>query len=96
MTKQTPAKKHTMRVVLNGTKSNLYHQFGLTQNPFPSVAKAEWMPFIHQVQKLGGDPIPDIQYIRDTLKDFSPEFVKLCCDRFQIGSVVKFSVEFPE
>lgn len=88
--------KHTMTVELNGTSENPYHRLGLTQNPFPQVGKHEWNLMVLQVQKLGGDPIPDVQYIRDTLKGFTPEFIELCCNNFRKGQMVTFTMEFPE
>jgi len=81
-------------VTLNGTDVNPYHVFGLTQNSFPQIAKAEYSRAVLQVQKLGGDPIPDTDYIRRVLAGFSDEFVELCCSRFKKGKMVRFEVTF--
>lgn len=83
------------KVQLNGTNENPYHKFGLSQNPFPQLAKYEYTHWILQAQKLGGDPIPNTQYIRDTLKGFTNEFIELCCKKYVLGEYVTFEVEFP-
>lgn len=81
-----------LQVCLNGTNANPFHKLGLSQNPFPQLA-------MHQrdsmaLQKLGGAPIPDVQYIRDTLKGFTSEFVDLCCKQFKPGEYVRFYVTY--
>lgn len=86
--------KYRLTVVLNGTNENPYHRLGLTQNPFPQIAKYEWLASERCLAKLGGDPIPNEAYIRETLQRFSPEFVDLCCKKFQPGKLVRFDVEF--
>lgn len=83
-------------VELNGTDINPYHKLGCTQNPFPQIASYEHGGLCRHLQKLGGDPIPDVQYIRDHLKGWSKEFVELCCERFKKGEIVKFEVSFQE
>ncbi len=83
-------------VVLNGTDKNPFHRFGLSQNPFPQVAKYEVAPHLLHLQKLGGDPIPDEDYIRRHLEGWSPEFIEGCCQRFRKGELVKFIVTFPD
>lgn len=84
-----------IEVVLNGTNENPFHRFGLKQNPFPHIAVAEYSPHILHLQALGGDPIPDVEYIRNHLKGWSQEFVDLCCNRFVKGQMVKFKAVFP-
>lgn len=95
----TPVKKVlTLRVALNGTDTNPYHRMGLTQNPFPQLARAEWDLHCLNLQKLGGDPIPHDraeEYIRQTLLGFSTELVDLCVAKFRPGEYVKFEVKFP-
>lgn len=81
-----------IRVELNGTSENPWHKMGLTQNPIPQLAKYELDRACLIVQKLGGDPIPNTDYIRETLKGFSPEFTELCCAKFVPGETVKFEV----
>jgi hypothetical protein len=83
-----------LKVCLNGTTENPYHRFGLSQNPFPQIAKYEYTKACLQLQKLGGDPIPNERYIRDTLAGFSNEFIELCCKQFMPGEYVTFEVEF--
>lgn len=85
-----------LNVVLNGTETNPWHELGLTQNPIPQLAKAEYNSYCLTLQKLGGDPIPDTDYIRKVLSGWSEEFIDLCCSRFQKGKTVRFIVEFNE
>jgi hypothetical protein len=82
-------------VALNGTSENPWHRIGLTQNPFPQIAKYEVAEACVRLQSLGGDPIPNVKYIRDKLKGFSEEFIDLCCKNYRPGEFVKFDVEFP-
>lgn len=88
-------KKVILRVELNGTDENPWHRMGLTQNPFPQIAKAEYDSKCLHLQALGGNPIPDTDYIRNHLKGWNEEFIELCCSKFEKGKVVKFRVEFP-
>ena len=83
----------TFVVELNGTDENPYHRFGVTQNPFP-LGDAEYDAAYRIVQSLGGDPIPDIDYIKRKLQGFSQEFVDLCCRKFEKGKMVRFGVSF--
>lgn len=82
-------------VKLNGTDQNPWHKYGLKANPFPQVAKYEYVGACMRMQSLGADPIPNVEYIRERLKGFSPEFVNVCCERFQKGRMVQFEVEYP-
>ena len=90
----TTTKMVKLRIALNGTDQNPYHKYGLTQNPFPQIAQAEYVNPVLIIQSLGGDPIPDTDYIRKKLKGFSKEFVELCCSRFVKGAMVEFEVTF--
>jgi len=83
-----------LKVELNGTNKNPYHKFGLSQDPFPQISEYEKSRACLRLQSLGGNPIPDVEYIRDTLKEFSDEFVNLCCLRFKKGEYVTFEVEY--
>jgi hypothetical protein len=85
-----------LRVSLNGTDTNPHHKWGLTQNPFPQLAKAEYDRACLHLQALGGDPIPNVEYIREHLKGWNPEFVELCCSRFVKGEYVRFTVEWKD
>ncbi len=87
-----------LTVALNGTDVNPFAIHGLTQNPFPQIAKAELMGAMNSLNKLGGPPIPHDTYeayIRDVLKGWSEEFVAGCVARFKPGEMVKFEVTFP-
>lgn len=83
-------------VRLNGTKENPWHKYGLKQNPFPQLGKAQYDAACLRVQSLGGDPIPNADYIRERLAGFSKEFVAGCVERFKPGELVEFVVEWPE
>lgn len=86
----------TFDVVLNGTDTNPYHQWGLKQNPFPQIARYEYASHLLHLAKLGGDPIPDTDYIRKHLEGWLPAFIDLCCKNFRKGEVVKFRYSFDE
>lgn len=84
-----------LRVVLNGTDTNPHHKWGLTQNPFPQLGMAQHDAACLRLQSLGGDPIPNVEYIREKLKDyFTDEFIDLCCREFKPGEMVKFHVHW--
>lgn len=83
-------------VVLNGTDENPFHRWGLRQNPFPQLGIAEYDKACLVVQSLGGDPIPNTDYIRERLEGFDPEFIELCCREFRKGETVRFSVYWDE
>lgn len=85
-----------IRVDLNGTDVNPYHKFALTQNPIPQTLNIKYDVAALQIQKLGGDPIPDTDYIREVLKGFPEEFVELCCQQFKKGRHVTFTVVWDE
>lgn len=74
-----------IEVVLNGTDENPFAQFGLKQNPFPQSVGAEFTAAVIRLQRLGGEPIPNTDYIRAILHDFNPEFVDLCCKLYKPG-----------
>lgn len=84
-----------LKIVLNGTDVNPWHRLGLTQNPFPQLGRCEYDAACLVVQSLGGDPIPDTDYIRNKLRSFDKEFVDLLCSQFRKGEIVRFTVEFP-
>lgn len=89
----------SLRVTLNGTDKNPWHEYHLTANPFPQIAKAEYGPALRNLAKLDGDPIPHDQaeeYIRGILKGWDEKFVDLCVAKFKPGERVQFEVEFPE
>lgn len=85
--------RRTLAIVLNGTGENPYHRMGLTQNPFPQMGRMETDAACLALQSLGGDPIPDTDYIRAKLKGhFSEEVIALCCREFRPGEMVSFGV----
>lgn len=84
-------------VNLNGTDSNPFHRYGLTQNPFPQLARAETDRQILRMQALGGDPIPDTDYIRTFLAGYcSDEFIDGCVARFRKGEMVTFEITWKD
>jgi hypothetical protein len=95
-------------VSLNGTATNPFIRFGLTINPFPSIALAAYdfgltanplAAYDAGVRQLGAEPIPPERaeaYIRETLAGFSAEFVDLCISQYRPGEYVTFGVTFPE
>jgi hypothetical protein len=85
-----------LKFTLNGTDENPYHKWGLKQNPFPQIAKYEYMAACRQLNKLGGDPIPNTDYIRAVLEGWSQEFVDKVCESFVPGEIVRVSVEVPD
>jgi len=86
----------TIVVRLNGTNENPFAKWGLNQNPFPQIPKAEYSEACLRMQSLGGEPIPNVEHIRKTLEGFTPEFVNLCCRMFKRGMYVTFTVEWPD
>lgn len=85
-----------LRIVLNGSAENPFHHWGLTQNPFPQIGTYELARACLQLQKLGGDPITDTNYIRQILDGhFTKEFIEFVCSKFKPGEIVRFEVEFP-
>lgn len=81
-----------LKILLNGTDTNPWHKLGLSQNPFPQTAKYELDAACLHIQALGGDPIPDVAYIRNHLRGYSEELVELCCSQFRRGEMVEFTV----
>jgi hypothetical protein len=82
----------TLRVSLNGTSENPWHKWGLSQNPFPQIGHYEQCLAL---QKLGGDPIPNEQYIWDTLRGhFTDDFIDFVVSKYRPGEMVRFTVTF--
>ena len=83
--------KKALRVRLNGSGINPFHTMGLLYNPFPQIADSEHDVACLLLQKLGGDPIPDAEYIRKTLAGhFTEEFIQGCVDRYKPGEMVEY------
>ena len=89
-------KQLKVTVRLNGTDHNPWHKYGLKQNPFPQIARAEYDRGCQQINSLNGDPIKDADDIRQRLQGFSKEFIELCVAKFRPGETVVFNVFFPE
>lgn len=85
-----------IEVVLNGTDTNPFHRLGLSQNPFPQVAKTEYASHLLHLAKLGAEPIVDTNQIRAHLAGWSQEFVDLCCANFRKGEMVRFRVTWKD
>ena len=87
-----------LRVRLNGTGTNPFEKMGLTQNPFPQLARAECMAGETALNRLAAEPIPHNRYeehIRAVLRGVvSEELAQLCVDRFEPGIIAQFTVEF--
>jgi len=86
--------KYRLTVTLNGTNENPWHRWQLRCNPFPQIAKYQWDRYESIIRELGGDPIPNVDYIRRKLEGFSPEFIELCCQQFHPGQLYSFDVYF--
>jgi hypothetical protein len=87
----------TITIALNGTNENPFHKLGLTQNPFPQMARYETDRQMLRLQALGGDPIPNAAHIRSWLEGYcSDELIELCVAQFRLGQMVKFAVSWRE
>jgi hypothetical protein len=82
-------------VTINGTGMNPWHRFGLRQNPFPQIGKAEYAAGERQLASLDGDPVRTADDIRGRLAGFEPEFVEGVIRRWQPGRRVRFKIVFP-
>jgi hypothetical protein len=91
-----PKKQHILTVRLNGTSENPWHIYGLKQNPFPQLGKAEWQLAMHQLNSLNGDPIKDLSDLEKRLPNWDPEFIELCKKHFKPGELSIFEIAFPE
>lgn len=87
---------NTLTVSINGTDKNPWHRFGLTQNPFPQLARVETDAGEQQIASLDGDPVTSVEDIRTRLAGFSEEFITLCVAQWQPGVRVRFAVTFPD
>jgi hypothetical protein len=89
--------KYTLTVRLNGTDTNPWHKLYLTQNPFPQIAKHEFMAGEMAINSLDGDPLTGPEDIRRRLRGkVSDEFIELCVQQFKPGEHVIFEVYFDE
>ena len=84
-----------LNVTINGTGINPWHRFGLRQNPFPQLGKAEYAAGERQLASLDGDPVRTADDIRERLAGFDPAFVEGVIQRWQPGRRVRFKIVFP-
>jgi len=84
-----------LNVTINGTGMNPWHRFGLRQNPFPQIGKAEYAAGERKLASLDGDPVRTADDIRERLAGFDPEFVEGVIQRWQPGHRVRFKIVFP-
>ncbi len=84
-----------LNVTINGTDVNPWHRFGLRQNPFPQIGKAEYAAGERKLASLDGDPVRAADDIRERLAGFAPEFVEGIIRRWQPGRRVTFKIVFP-
>ena len=84
-----------LNVTINGTDMNPWHRFGLRQNPFPQIGKAEYAAGERKLASLDGDPVRTADDIRERLAGFDPEFVEGVIQRWQPGRRVRFKIVFP-
>jgi hypothetical protein len=84
-----------LNVTINGTGINPWHRFGLRQNLFPQLGKAEYAAGERQLASLDGDPVRTADDIRERLAGFGPEFVEGVIQRWQPGRRVRFKIVFP-
>ena len=85
-----------LKVTLNGTDRNPYARWGLKQNPFPQLGRAEFYQAEMTINSLAAEPIKDEADLRKRLRGFTGEFVNLCARNFKPGTTVSFYVTFPK
>lgn len=89
-----PVVRVTVR--LNGTDENPYHRWGLTQNPFPQIARTEYAALDRLLNNLAAEPIRDEAHLRERMRGADQAFVDECCRRFRKGAIAEFVLEFPD
>jgi hypothetical protein len=89
--------KHTLTVRLNGTDTNPWHVLHLRCNPFPQIARHEFMAGEMALNELNGDPLRGPEDIRERLSGkVSEELIQLCIQQFVPSKLVQFDIEFEE
>jgi hypothetical protein len=86
----------TITVTLNGSDKNPWYMYGLTANPFPQIAKAEYTTADRMLRELDSDPLTSTDDIRRILKGCDEKFIELCCEKFVPGQRIKFQVNWPD
>lgn len=57
------------------------------------MGRAEYDPADRALNSLGGDPIPNIEYIKETLTPYwNDQFIDFICSKFEKGKMVRFEV----
>lgn len=85
-----------LRVTLNGTSKNHWHRYNLRQNPFPQIAKAEYVSAMMQLNSLDGEPLRREQDIGERLAGWHPEFIRMCVEQYRPGERFTFIVTIPD
>lgn len=86
-----------LTIHLNGTAENPWHVYGLHRNPFPQIARAEYMAGQIALAELDADPLTSTEDIRARLAGkVSDELVLLCMAQFRFGERVSFQISFEE
>jgi hypothetical protein len=87
---------HKIKVSINGTTENPWHRFGLARNPFPQIARYEWMVGQDALASLD-EPVSSADEIRGRLQGrVSVELVELCVAQYRPGEHVTFDITFEE
>lgn len=86
----------TLVITINGTTENRWLRYGMRQNPFPQLGKAEYDAGERMLASLDGDPITSADDIRARLPGFDREFVEGCIARYRPGERVRFTISFPD
>jgi|tagenome__1003787_1003787.scaffolds.fasta_scaffold15633473_2 hypothetical protein len=84
------------KVTINASDNNHWSKYGLSMNPFPQLAKAEYGKAMMQLNSLDGDPMKSVDEIDERLEGFHPAFVELCRRHYVPGQRVRFDVEVPD
>ncbi len=78
------------RFTINGTDKNPFDKYGLLQNPFSSVAKAEYDRIALTLNSLGGEPIKSEADIHQRLGNrVSREVREIICQHYKPGKNVE-------
>jgi hypothetical protein len=80
---------------INGTRTNPFAYWGLSQNPFPSSGIHEFAAAEARLASLGGEPVLSEDDIRDRLRGFDPAFVERCIRAWVPGQIVHITMRFP-
>lgn len=82
-------------VTINGGPENVWHEWGLTCNPFPQLPAYEFVDANRRLRALDSDPLTSVEDIRRILEGCESEFIELCCRSFRPGERVQFDVTWP-